>query len=115
MLHFLHPHITRQHTSAQYPFNCDFYDPDTGTYFEFNGSWTHGGHWFDPSSADDQQKLSKWKSKGTKYYMNAIETWTIRDARKRLAAEESHLKYVVFWSIDEARSYVLQHAAAVGK
>jgi len=108
MLHFIHPHIIRQYRSEKYPFACDFYDPDSDTYFEFNGSWTHGGHWFDPDNKDDQEKLKKWRDKGTKYYGIAIKTWTERDVKKRQYAANNGLNYVVFWTLDDVMKYVIE-------
>lgn len=107
MLFFAFPHLIRQHSSDEYPFLCDFYDPSTDAYFECNFSWTHGGHFFDEGNEEDVKKLELWKSKKSKYYDNAIRTWTIRDVKKRQTAEKNGLKYLVFWSIDEVRSYVL--------
>lgn len=107
MLHFIYPHLMRQYRSIEYPFACDFYDPDSNTYFEFNGSWTHCGHWFDPTNKDDIRELERMKSKHSQYYDNAIETWTIRDVNKRNTAMKNNLKYVVFWNLDEARKHVL--------
>ena len=92
---------------VQYPFACDFYDPDSSTYFEFNGSWTHGGHWFDETNEEDLKKLERWKARGTKYYQNAIETWTVRDVKKREAAMKNGLKYMVFWSLDEVHKFAI--------
>ena len=110
MLHFIYPHIIRQYQSEKYPFACDFYDPISDTYFEFNGTWTHGGHFFDENCKEDQQIVEKWKSKGTKFYLNALDTWTVRDVKKRKTAIENNLSYVVFWNINEARDYVLKKA-----
>ena len=107
MLHFMFPHLLRQYKSEEYPFACDFYDPQSSTYFECNFSWTHGGHWFDGNDPDDMQRLEHMKSKHTKYYDNAIETWTVRDVKKRQCAEKNHLNYIVFWTEDEMRDYVL--------
>lgn len=111
ILKFVCPRLIRQYRSAEYPFSCDFYDPDSQTYFEFNGTWTHGGHWFDANNEADQAKLAKWKAKGTKFYLNAIKTWTERDAKKKAVAEENNLKYVVFWNISEACSWILNFNA----
>jgi len=107
MLHFAYPHIIRQYRSEAYPFACDFYDPDSHTYFEYNGSWTHGGHFFDKTNAADIEQAVKWKSKGTKFYMNALYNWTVRDVKKRETAEKNSLNYVVFWCLDEVRRHVL--------
>ena len=115
MLHFIYPHIIRQYRSDIYPFACDFYDPNSDTYFEFNGSWTHGGHWFDENNEEDLKRLEFMKSKQTKYYGNAIETWTVRDVKKRKIAEENHLNYIVFWNLKEVQKYVLNIAEKVNK
>ena len=108
MLHFIYPHLIRQYRSSVYPFACDFYDPDSNTYFEFNGSWTHGGHWFDENNEEDMKKLQFWKHKHSKYYDNAIKTWTIRDIKKRQTAKQNSLNYIVFWTLDDVLQYVLR-------
>lgn len=107
MLHFLYPHLVRQYKSEEYPFMCDFFDPDTRTYIECNFSWTHGGHWFDENDPNDIARLEFMKMKYSKYYDNAVETWIVRDVKKRKCAEENNLKYIVFWTEKEVRKYVL--------
>ena len=107
ILHFMYPHLLRQYSSKKYPFNCDFYDPASDTYIECNFSWTHGWHWFDENDPNDIARLELMKSKHSRYYDNAIETWTIRDVKKRRCAIENNLKYIVFWKEDEVRKYVL--------
>ena len=47
------------------------------------------------------------RSKQSKYYDNAIETWTVGDVKKRRCAEDNNLRYVVFWNEKEVRRYVL--------
>lgn len=81
------------------------YDPVTQTYFEYNGSWTHGGHPYDPNSPEDTARLREWKDKGTKYYDNAVETWTVRDPRKRAVAAASGVKLVEFWNYADVEKY----------
>ena len=49
--------------------------------------------------------LEKWKSKKSKYYDNAIDTWTVRDVKKRKCAEGNHLNYIVFWALDEMKRH----------
>ena len=93
--------VIRQYWSEAYPFNCDFYIPSLGLYIECNFSWTHGGHFFNENDEEDLKKLQQWKDKGTKYYLNAIETWTVRDVKKRQAAKKNKLNYVVFWNLDD--------------
>lgn len=93
--------VLRQYRSEEYPFACDFYVRSRNMYVECNYCWTHGGHWFDPYDQEDVEKLQRWKSKGTGYYLNAIDTWTRRDTGKRLAARAAKLNYWAFWRFDD--------------
>lgn len=83
-----------QYKSELYPFNCDFYLPDKDLYIEINAHWTHGGHPFDSTNEDDLFLLEQWKSKNTKFYDNAIKTWTVRDVLKRETAKKNNLNYL---------------------
>lgn len=107
LLHFMYPHLIRQYKSEVYPFCCDFYDPMSNAYIECNFSWTHGGHWFDATNENDIAKAEFMRSKHSKYYDNAIETWTVRDVKKKEYAEKNELNYLVFWNLEEVRKYVL--------
>ena len=89
-----------QYKSKEYPFNCDFYLINYNLYLEINASWTHGGHPYDPTNIEDKNKLNVWKYKNTKYYDNAIKTWTIRDVIKRNIAKENNLNYLEIFSND---------------
>lgn len=111
MLHFAYPHLIRQYKSKEYPFNCDFYDKKTNTYFEYNGMWTHGGHFFDPLNKDDQQILKEMHSKNNAFYEQAIQVWTQYDVLKRQIAIANKLNYVVFWNLDEVMQHVLSVAS----
>lgn len=88
----------------RYPFICDFYITSLDLFIELNASWTHGGHWFDASDKDDTQVLNLWYEKAenmpSAYYRAAIETWTVRDVKKRQIALVNNLNYVVFWKND---------------
>lgn len=95
------PNVIRQHRSEKYPFSCDFYIPEKELYIEFQGTWTHGSHPFDSSSEEDLKKLEKWKEKNSKFYNNAIDTWTRRDVAKREIAKKNSINYIEFWSISE--------------
>lgn len=97
----IYPDIIRQYSSSVYPFNCDFYVPSQDLYIEYNGSWTHGGHFYDANNSADIELLNKWKEKNTEYYDNAIKTWTIRDVNKLNTAIKNDLNYVVLWRIDD--------------
>ena len=43
--------------------------------------------------------LEKWKSKNSKFYNIAINTWTVRDPYKRKIAMEYNLNYLEIWSL----------------
>ena len=88
----------KQYKSEIYPFSCDFYLPDKDLYIEINAHWTHGGHPFDSTNKEDQLQLESWKQKGTKFYDNAIETWTTRDVSKRNIAKQNKLNYLEIFS-----------------
>ena len=77
-----------------YPFNCDFYFPDSDLYLEINAHWTHGGHPFDSTNKDDLLLLEQWKKKNTEFYNNAVIVWTVRDVLKRDTAKKNNLNYL---------------------
>lgn len=92
--------VVRQYRDDdRYPFAVDFYIPERDLFIELNGSWSHGGHWYESERAMDQKTVQTWRTRGkqSKYYINALETWTQRDVRKREAAREARLNYVTLW------------------
>lgn len=99
------PNAITQYKSEKYPFSCDVYDPVSDTYFEYNGSWTHGGHPFDKNSCEDLKTLESWKAKHTQYYDNAAHTWAIRDPHKREVAKANGVKLVEFWNFNDVETY----------
>ena len=101
-----YPDTIRQYKSDKYPFVCDFYIPSLDLYIEYNGSWTHGNKPFE-GTKEDNIKLEYWKSKNTKYYNNAIKTWTIRDVNKRKIAKENNLNYIELWTLEEAKKWII--------
>lgn len=100
--------VERQHTDARYPWHCDFYLPEYDMYVECNFHWTHGGHPYDPNNIEDQKKAEEWKSKHTRYYDNAVKTWTVRDVMKMETAKKNNLRYVVLYSELDAISFYIQ-------
>ena len=85
----------------RYPFICDFYIPSLYLFIECQYSWTHGGKPY--NEITDKEKLELWKEKAktSKYYQNAINTWTIRDVNKRETAKKNGLNYLEFFNIQE--------------
>lgn len=101
-----YPDLTRSYKSESYPFTCDFHSDEHDLYIEYNGTWTHGGHFFDENRPEDLEKVKMWRDKGTGYYDNAIYTWTDLDPRKMKCALDNNLNYLVFWTIDEVYRHV---------
>lgn len=97
--------VVRQHRDEErYPFAVDFYIPERDLFIELNGSWSHGGHWYEVDREMDQKTVHTWCKKGEKsqYYLNALGTWTERDVRKREAARDAQLNYVTLWDGSES-------------
>lgn len=92
----------------RYPYQCDFYLPDTDTFIEINGYWMHGGHWFDETNENDINILNIWKSKAdtNSMYKSAISVWTKSDLEKRNIAIKNNLNYIVLWSLDDINKYI---------
>ena len=88
----------RQYSNDKYPFACDFYFPEKDLYLEIQGSWTHGGHPFDPTNQLDVDIINNWKEKNTDYYNNAITVWTIKDPIKRKIADINKLNWYEIFS-----------------
>ena len=99
--------VKRQYRSDVYPFSCDFYIPILDLYIEYNGTWTHGGHPFDDTNENDLSIVQSWKDKHTKYYDNAIYTWTELDIRKRKVAHDNGLNHIELWNIEDACNFIL--------
>lgn len=103
--------IYRQYSSAEYPFACDFYVKDLDLYVECNFHWTHGIYTrricapYDKNNPEHKKLLELWKSKNTKYFNEAIKTWTVRDPLKLKTATKNHLNYLVFYTLDEFKSW----------
>lgn len=92
--------VVRQYRDEKcYPFAVDFYIPERDLFIELNGSWSHGGHWYEADREMDQRTVHTWLKKGkkSKYYRVALETWIKRDVRKREAARKAQLNYVTLW------------------
>lgn len=87
--------IEIQYRSDVYPFKSDFYIKSIDKYIELNKTWTHGGMPYDPENPICQEKLKLWqeKAKTSKYYQNAIYTWTDLDVRKAEIAKKNNLNF----------------------
>lgn len=79
----------------RYPFYCDFYIVEDDLFIELNAHWTHGGKPFDENDEECIKQLQEWreKAKTSKFYENAIETWTVRDVKKLETAKKNRINY----------------------
>lgn len=93
----------RQYYCQEYPFKCDFYIPSKKLFIEYQGTWSHGGQPFNPNIKKHKEILLDWenRSKNSKYYKNAIETWTKKDPLKRKIAKENNINYLEFFNLKE--------------
>lgn len=96
--------VCRQYFDEQrYPFKCDFYIKNLDLFVEVQGNWTHGKYPYNPENKKCQEKLSIWKEKSiqSKFYKNAIYTWTDLDVRKRNTALQNNLNFIEVFDVDK--------------
>lgn len=93
--------IYRQYYDKErYPHACDFYIKSLDLFIECNFHWTHNDHWFDENDSNDINTLNLWKSKKSKYYNIAINTWTVLDIKKYNYSK--NLNFIVLWNQNAA-------------
>lgn len=96
-----------QYSDERYPFSCDIYLPKYDMFIELNYFWTHG---FESFEGTEEQliKLEEWKEKAkeSRFFENAIYTWTDLDVRKRLVAKENDLNYKMFFHKEDFEEFV---------
>lgn len=110
--------ILTQYKSERYPFKCDFYIKSKDLFIEYQGSWTHGDHPFNPNNKQDLKTLSILKEKSNKnlikngstgYYDNAIYVWTELDPKKRKFAKQHNLNWIEFFSENEITKWLEEY------
>ena len=103
--------VIPQYKEARYPFLCDFYIKSLDLFIELNFIWTHGGGLF-TGSDKDLEKLILWQQKAqtSKYYQNAIETWTKRDLNTYKIARDNDLNYLVFYTQKDLELWLVEIA-----
>ncbi len=92
-----------QYIDDRYPFHCDFYLVNEDAYIEINGTWEHGGHWYNSLNKLDEKTLNSWKDKAKdgNRYDRAIKVWTEVDLIKRETAKFNNLNYIVLWTLED--------------
>ena len=90
--------VIRYYSEERYPFECDAYIKELDLFIEFNFHWTHGKHPYNEEL--DKETLNTWleKAKTSKFYKQAINTWTIRDVNKIKTAKNNKLNYLRFYN-----------------
>lgn len=93
---------------SRYPYRCDFYIDYFDMFIEYQGTWGHCDHPYDPNSEEDNLWVEHWKERSNVHnsYNSAIKTWTIRDPEKRRVAKENNLLYVELWNMTEALEFM---------
>lgn len=96
-----------QYSSKVYPFHCDFYIPEKDLYIELQICWTHGKMPYQQCDKKCKEQLEIWKekSKRSKFYQAAIDTWTIRDVKKRETAYKNNLNYIEFFDYKDFEAW----------
>lgn len=106
--------VVTQYRDERYPFACDFYVPSRDLFIELNGSWTHGGRWYEEDVVRDAELLARWRAKDGGYHRIAEQVWTVRDVVKRQTAAQHSLNYVVLWdggaALSDARLWLAMGA-----
>ena len=106
--------VLTEYKSNEYPFKCDFYIPKLNLYIEYQGHISHGKRPFDEHNHEDIKLLETWKTRSQEInfkgeikdsYRIFIDTWTIRDVKKRKWAKENNLNWIEFFSLDEFMSW----------
>ena len=94
----IYPDAKHGYKSIKYPFVCDLYIPSKDIYIELNFHWTHGKHPYD--KIQDKETIEIWmeKAKTSKYFQNAIHTWTVRDVYKIEVAKRNNIHLLVFYN-----------------
>ena len=108
LLQLVFPDVQYQYFSEEYPFACDFYIPSLDLYIEYHGSWTHGSRPFNKDDESCIEQITIWQEKAntSQFYQNAIDTWTIRDVRKRQCAIDNKLNWICFYSMDDVENFL---------
>ena len=68
----------------------------------------HRWCFYDQNSKENRNTLEKWKqlSERSRFYQNAIETWTIRDIKKLNVALKNHLNYIAWFNREQAYEWI---------
>lgn len=95
--------VERNYRSERYPYNCDAYIKSLDAFIELQGYFTHGFHPYGYDEDNDEKLLKHLQERlaeGHESYKSYIETWTVKDIKKRNTAKEQGLNYLEIFSRD---------------
>lgn len=99
--------FTQYKNKKEYSFNCDIYLPKDNLYIELNYHWTHGNEPFNENNKNHIEIKDKWITKNktsvTDYFLNAVNTWTVRDVNKKKYADK--LNFKIFYNEDDFNNF----------
>lgn len=110
-----YPDVIHQYKDNRYPFNCDFYIPSLDLFIECQyGQFHHGRPYLGTEEdlndieilKENNIKRCKYTGKQKSRYLSELETWTIRDVKKRNIAKENKLNYVEVFTIEELKNFI---------
>lgn len=93
-------HLYRGH--PDYPWEADFYDPRTGTIYEYQGYFTHDKEPYDPENKEHRKLVRKLKANiETDRWASKLhlEIWTQKDPLKRSTAKENNIPFVEWFGL----------------
>lgn len=100
--------LETQYKSKVYPFKCDFYIPSLDLYIEYNGTWLHGGCFYDENNKENRNTLEMWKQRSeySTFYKSAINVWTKSDLNKLETAVKNNLNYIAWFNQQQAYDWI---------
>ena len=98
-LEFGESNVIAPYRDERYPFNCDAYIKSEDLFIEYQGTWYHGTHPFDPFNEKDLELLNTWKlkSKTNSTYAYAIKVWTEIDPKKLNIFRKNNLNFKLIY------------------
>lgn len=102
--------VNYQYYDERYGYVCDYYIKKYDLFIEYNGHWTHGEHTFNRNDKHDNELLEQWKIKAetSKFYKNAVETWSVRDIKKINNAKQKDLRLAILWTEDFLNNKIIE-------
>jgi len=92
-------YLYRDH--PDYPWEADFYDPDSDTIFEYQGYFTHGDEAYDKNNKQHKLKVADLSTKEGWAPALTLKIWTKLDPLKRKTAKNKNLSFVEWFNIEQ--------------